>query len=308
MVKLVNLLAIAAKADATDVILTPDEKPHMKIAGSYTAFSERLTAADITTTLFDCLTPEQQEDYKTRPKKGVLCAYKINVPSLCPCRLTLYSVDKGLSMAIRLIKPVGTLVDYHLETALGFNHHDAGLLLVGGEQGSGVTTTCSALIKSLGEMPGQHIMMLEEVPEQSVQATSGVVERIACTTADDYLVVLQRLTTASVDILFVDKLLDYRVMHHILCFAAAGCKVVSTLPINKPLWLIEFFVNQFPQSDRDWVQTFLLAHCVQVFCQRLTPDADTALAYQSFPITHTSIKAYKEKAEDLHDAIIRGVA
>lgn len=308
MAKLVNLLAIAAKADASDVILAPDKTPYMKVAGKFTAFGETLSATDITTMLFDCLSPEQQEDYKALPKQRVLRAYKIDIPSVCTCRLTLYSVDAGISMAIRLIKPTGTLADYRLDNAVGFNHHGSGLVLIGGEQGSGVTTTCSALLNTLGQTPGQHIVMLEEVPEQSIQAQSGIVERIACTSIEDYLAVLQRLVSASVDILFVDRLFDYRIMHQVLCFAAAGCKVVSTLAINKPLWLIEFFVNQFPQSDREWIQTFLLAHCVQVFCQQLTLDAETKLAYQSFPITHASAKAYREKAEDLHDAIIRGVA
>lgn len=307
MVKLVNLLAIAVKAGATDVVLTPYQQPHMKIKDSYRPFGDPVTADDITSMLFNCLSPNQQEDYKALPKKAVLSAYKITIPDLCSCRLTLYSVEKGLSMVIRLIQFTATLVDYGLERIVGFSGRKSGLLLVGGEQGSGVTTTCSALINTLGQTPGQHIVMLEEVPEQSILAKSGIVERIACTRIEDYLAVLQRLVSASVDILFVDRLLDYRIMHQVLCFAASGCKVVSSLAINNPLWLVDFFVNQFPQSDREWVQKFLLAHSVQVFCQQLTLDADTTLTYQSFPITHASAKAYREKAEDLHEAIIRGV-
>ena len=309
MPKLVNLLAHALSEKATDIVLVPNQCANMKVDGLYHAFGEVLAASDITDAIYTVLNPLQQEDYKTVANTSMQRAYRIAPYADCPARLTLYSQREGVTAIIHMIPFLATLTDYGLQNVVNFHSHDAGLLLIGGGQGQGVTTTGAALANALGQTPGQHIVALEEVMEYPIEAKNGIVERIECNSADAYCHSLQRFITADIDVLSIDRFRDHRVMHHALCLAASGCKVIGSVAIDTPFMAIEFVVNQFPQGDRDWIKPFLLHHLVQVFCQRLTPDKPEAIAFESLPMT-TAVAGFIANNNDaeLHTCINRGVA
>lgn len=304
--KLVNLLAAAKDANATDLLLTPAQVPHIKVKGVLKALGEPLAGDDISQMVYACLSPDDQQDYQSLTQDEVSRAYLIDVDQMGRFRATFYKEKQGISVVLRLHYPK-TLTDLGLAKIVGFQELNAGLLLLGGECGSGITTTASALLNHCGRTQGQHIVMLEEVAEQSVVADSGVVERLSYRTCDESLLAMQRLTTASVDILFVDKLQDYRVMHQVLCLAAAGVKVLSTLSISSPLWLLDYFIHQFPQPDRTWIQRFLFEYGIQIVCQRLRMHPVSELAYECLPLTRATEKSYQDSEDDVSRHVIRGL-
>lgn len=312
VVRLEELLHLARGREASDLHVSGDESPALRVHG-------RLTPVEVPPLGNDAL-----EAFLARVLSGALAARWRKagvVDAACrsgagaPYRLHAYRTLAGIRLAFRLFSAGAPRLDTlglpEIVDSLAERSH--GLIVFTGATGSGKTTAVAALLDRINRNQGRVIVTAEDPVEYVHAPIRSVVAHCELgADVDDYATAVYGFMRADPDVILVGEMRDRATMEAVLCAAETGHLVFSTLHTNDAVQTIDRIVDSFTGQVQAQIRTQLAATLVAVVSLRLVPSAagDGRVAATEILIGTDAVRAMIRdgKTHQLRNALATGRA
>jgi twitching motility protein PilT len=277
-----HLLSIAADRLASDLILSQDLAPRLRVDGDVVVLDEAAptTAADILQLLAACDAP-------------IAAAGSVDFGATIDghrLRGHGFRHERGVGVALRLIRrDVPTLDRLGLPADLAdLVKLRSGLVLVAGPTGSGKSTTLVALVAQLERTRAAHVVTLEDPIEYLHQTERCLVHQRevghhVATFADGLRAALREAP----DVIVVGELRDRETIAVALSAAETGHLVLGTVHAPGAAVAVDRLVDAFPEHQQRQARTQLAAVLRAVVTQHLLPArrGGRVVALERVPVT-----------------------
>ncbi|SFI37013.1 MULTISPECIES: type IV pilus twitching motility protein PilT [Microbacterium] len=275
---LAGMLAIAARASASDVHLTAGHPPLMRVDGDLEPildYPDPTTASWLETALGDMLSGEQIVEFRQRGEVDL----SFSVPGVARFRVNVFRQLGQVAVAMRFIADKAKSLD---ELGVPAIAHDLamkprGLVLVTGPTGSGKSTTLSAMIDAVNRTLPAHIVTVEDPVEfRHTSRRSLIHQREIGSDTASFAEALRRVLRQDPDIILIGELRDPESIATALTAAETGHLVLSTLHTQSAAKSINRIVDAFPPAQQPQVRTQLGDTLQGIITQTLLPMAQSA--------------------------------
>ena len=283
---LVALLTRAVAQGASDIHLSPQEAPIVRINGALQVF-EGAPGFDAT-----ALLDGQQRLGHVRAGGSVDRAFA--VPGVGRIRVNIYASDAGLCAAVRILRkeppPLASLnLPPQLESLIELPH---GLVVACGPTGCGKSTTLAALLQHALRARPQVLVTLEDPIEYVIQPMrpAGLVrQREVGTHVRDFATGLGDALREDPDLLLIGEMRDAETISLALTAAETGHLVFASLHSRTASSAVERIIDTYPPERQRQIRVQLADALRAVISQRLLPAADGASripAVELLRVTH----------------------
>lgn len=269
-----NLLTAMVAQEASDLFLTVDAAPMIKVFGHMQALTEQpLTAEQVAATAFAVMSSEQREQFEHQPELNLA----IDEPAIGRFRANIFRQRGQLAMVIRHVK-----TDIPQPESLGLPDtlqqlimEKRGLLLFVGATGSGKSTSLAALIDYRNRLADGHIITVEDPIEFLHPHKKSIVsQREVGLDTVSYEAALKNTLRQAPDVILIGEIRSRETMEHALAFAETGHLCVSTLHANNANQALDRIVNFFPEERHKQLFLDLSLNLRGLISQRLVPSSD----------------------------------
>jgi twitching motility protein PilT len=304
-----QLLAYAARRNASDVLLISGAPVSLRIDGKLTPAEPLLGADDTRGLLLPLLTPKQYEELQ-RNKSVDFCFSRDAIGRF---RANVHHQRGMLAGSIRLLPArIPTLDALHLPPSLArLAEARQGLILITGSTGCGKSSTLAALVDLINAQRRDHIVTIEDPIEYVHVNKSSIVEQIEVGhDTPDFANSLRSLLRQTPDVILVGEMRDAETMATALQAAETGHLVLSTLHTNDAAQAVSRLLDSFPAGNQPQIRQQLSLALLAVIAQQLIPAADGNGRYPAVEImmgTH-GVRNLIRKGDDhqLYTAISTG--
>jgi twitching motility protein PilU len=320
-----DLLQLMIQREASDLFLSADAPPHMKIRGvtrpvdlprsptienakdAEPAIWPPLKSGASKAIAFGLMAPSQREEFE-RTKE---CNFALTIGQ-ARFRANAYYQRGEVSLAIRLIKGnVRTLDELGLPPATeGLALLKRGLVLVVGAAGTGKSTTLSAMINHRAQRMDGHILTIEDPIEFLFPHGRSLVEqREVGLDTESYSAALSNVMRQAPDVIMIDEISDLETARHAIMYAGSGLLCLTTMHANNANQAVNRLVNFFPDEARKQVLMNLSINLSGVISQRLlsSKSGGTVLASEVLlQSAYGSSLIQRGALDELDDAIKKG--
>jgi twitching motility protein PilT len=274
---LTELLAAAVEQKATDLHVTVNSPPVLRIHGQLVPMDRRaLTAEDTRRLLESILSPAQQTVLQDR--QAVDLAYSLNGGNRASrFRVNVFCQRGALAGAFRrLSEQILPLEALHLPTSLyKLCDMNNGLVLVTGPTGSGKTTTLATLIDRVNESRPCHIITIEDPIEYVLEHKKALInQRELYTDVPTFAEGLRSALREDPDVVFVGEMRDLETMRTAIMAAETGHLVFATLHTRDATSTVGRIVGVFPTDEQEQIAHQLSMTLRAVVSQKLVRTKD----------------------------------
>lgn len=274
MARIDQLLDVAAKRGASDLILTAGTPPMVRVNGELVKLSEStLGHEEVKALVYEVLNEQQRQKFET----GLDFDFSYAVAAGTRFRSNLFNVTRGMGACFRLIPPkIMTIEELGMPPAVKrLSDNPRGLILVTGPTGSGKTTTLASVIDYINSTKPVHILTIED-PIEFVhkQKKAYITQREIGVHAESFASALRVASRENPDIILVGELRDYETMSLAISAAYFGLLVFGTLHTNSAPKTIDRIIGSFHPDQRDQVRCMLGDSLIGVLSQQLLGRAD----------------------------------
>jgi len=274
MVDIKELLQQAVKKGASDLHITTDLPPMLRIDG------------ELYETEFDVLNTEQtkrmiygllNDKQKLRFEEELELDFSLSVPDLCRFRVNVHmqrgSVEAAFRIIPNIIKPLEELGLPPMVSELARKPN--GLVLVTGPTGTGKTTTLAAMVDLINSERRSLIVSIEDPIEYVHKHQKSIVkQREVGADTRSFASALKHALRQDPDVILVGEMRDLETISTAITAAETGHLVLSTLHTPDAPQTIDRLVDIFPPHQQEQIK-IQLAGCLQgVICQQLLPRKD----------------------------------
>ena len=268
---LITLLARAVSAGASDLHLSPQQAPIVRINGTLRVLEGEPS--------FDTAALLDSRPRLQRITDGVSVDRAVDVPGVGRVRVNVYASAEGLCAAVRILRTdVPSLSDLNLppqlEPLVDFPH---GLVIICGPAGSGKSTTLAALVQRALRAEPQVVVTLEDPIEYVIRPmrSAGLVrQREVGTHVRDFATGLRDALREDPDILLIGEMRDPETISLALTAAETGQLVFASLHSRTAPSAVERIVDAYPPERQRQIRVQLADALRAVISQRLLPTAD----------------------------------
>ena len=260
--------------DASDLYLSVDAPPTLKIDGQFHALSAPpLSQAQVQSLIDSVLSDEQRQQFQ----RDLGLDFSLGFPNIGRFRINIYRQKSSPAMVARFIKSrIPSIGELGLPDVL----HDLameprGLVLVVGATGTGKSTTLAAMIDYRNQHQRGHILTVEDPIEYlHPHKQSLVSQREVGIDTHSYEQALLFGLRESPDVIMIGEIRDYATAKHAIRYAETGHLCLSTMHAASADQALDRLLNFFPPDEQRSVQQDLAAHLVAVIGQRLARGLD----------------------------------
>lgn len=264
-----ELLEIMIAKGASDLHISPDTPPRMRVEGIlYTFDASPLTVIDLWEWLEADLPDEQLDTYESRGDID----FGLQGPDGNRFRVSLYRERGNDTLAIRRLNAcIPTMVELGLPaTTQQWTELEQGLILVTGPTGCGKSTTIAAMANQINHAKPVHILTVEDPIEYVLPpALATVRQREIGPDVDSFPHAVRAALREDVDVLVIGELRDADTMASALAVAETGHLVFATMHTNNAEQAIDRLIDAFDVKDQPLIRSRLAATLVGVIYQRL---------------------------------------
>ena len=306
MSDVITLLQLMADEGASDLFLSANTRPHIKVQGvTRPVDMPALNSGETKERAYSFMTDSQRKDFEATKESN----FALHVDTIGRFRLNVYYQRGEVSTVVRRIK--STILSFE-ELGLPPQVQELsllkrGLVLMVGAAGTGKSTTMAAMIDYRARLMDGHIISIEDPIEYLFSNGKAVVEQrevgIDTNTFGD---ALRNAMREAPDVIVIGEIRDRETAQHAIQYAEAGVLCISTLHSNNANQAIDRILNFFPADARQQVLLDLSLNLKGVVAQRLIPTIDgkqalaTGILLQS---AYVSDLIQKGKIDVLTDAI-----
>lgn len=270
-----RLLLVAARADASDVHLTADAPPLMRVDGDLVpirGFADSLSAQWVESAALALMAPGQRAEFDQRHEVDL--AYTSE--GLGRCRVNVFRQLGSLAVAVRFIpERVFTLEELGAPLiARDLSLKPRGLVLLTGPTGSGKSTTLTAMVDIINNTLPAHVITIEDPIEFHHESKKSLIHQreVGADTAS-FAEALRRVLRQDPDVILIGELRDPESIRTALSAAETGHLVLSTLHTQGAAKSVNRIVDVFPHDQQHQIRAQLGDTLQGVISQTLLPRA-----------------------------------
>ena len=269
-----DLLKLLVSRNGSDLFITGDFPPAIKVDGKITKVSPQPLNATHTLALARAIMNDKQAAEFERTKE---CNFAISPPGLGRFRVNAFIQQGQVGMVMRVIPVVLPTID-----GLGMPQvlkdvvmTKRGLTILVGATGSGKSTTLAAMVDWRNEQSYGHIITIED-PIEFVHPHKNCVitQREVGLDTDSWESALKNSLRQAPDVILMGEIRDRETMEHAIAFAETGHLCMATLHANSANQALDRIINFFPEERRDQLLMDLSLNLKALVSQRLVPKQD----------------------------------
>jgi twitching motility protein PilU len=270
-----DLLKLMVSRNGSDLFITGDFPPAMKLDGKVTKVSPQPLNAGHTLALVRAIMNDKQAAEFERSKE---CNFAISPPGVGRFRVNAFIQQGKVGMVMRVIPAVLPSID-----GLGVPQvlkdvvmSKRGLVILVGATGSGKSTTLAAMVDWRNEQSFGHIITIED-PVEFVHPHKNciITQREVGLDTDSWEAALKNTLRQAPDVILMGEVRDRETMEHAIVFAETGHLCLCTLHANSANQALDRIINFFPEERRTQLLMDLSLNLKAVLSQRLIPKQDS---------------------------------
>jgi twitching motility protein PilU len=243
-----NLLRGMLDKKASDLFISADFPPAMKIDGKLTPVTQQKLTGEHTKAFADALMNEKQRtDFATEKE----CNFAIWPKEIGRFRVNVFVQQEKVGMVLRTITTdIPKFDDLGLPSTLKeVMLTKRGLVILVGGTGSGKSTTLAALIDYRNENSYGHIITVEDPVEYVHQSKNCLItHREVGRDTNGWFNALKNTLRQAPDVILIGEIRDRETMEFALAFAETGHLCMATLHANSANQAIDRIINFFPEE------------------------------------------------------------
>ena len=269
-----DLLKLMVSRSGSDLFITSDFPPAMKVDGKLTKVSPQPLNAGHTLALARAVMNDKQAAEFERTKE---CNFAISQQGVGRFRVNAFIQQGKVGMVMRVIPAILPTIDglgmpqVLKEVAMS----KRGLAIFVGATGSGKSTTLAAMVDWRNEQSFGHIITIED-PVEFVHAHKNcvVTQREVGLDTDSWEAALKNSLRQAPDVILMGEIRDRETMEHAIAFAETGHLCMATLHANSANQALDRVINFFPEERRTQLLMDLSLNLKAMVSQRLIPKQD----------------------------------
>jgi twitching motility protein PilU len=266
-----DLLKLLVTRGGSDLFLTAEFPPAIKVDGKVTKVSPQALTSQHTTALARSIMNDKQAAEFERTKE---CNFAIAPGGIGRFRVNAFIQQGHVGLVLRVIPQVLPTID-----GMGLPHvlkelvmTKRGLVILVGATGSGKSTTLAAMVDHRNEHSFGHIITLED-PVEFVHPHKNciVTQREIGIDTDGWEMALKNTLRQAPDVILMGEIRDRETMEHAVQFAETGHLCMATLHANSANQALDRVINFFPEERRAQLLMDLSLNLRGFVSQRLLP-------------------------------------
>ncbi|MBI3324486.1 MAG: PilT/PilU family type 4a pilus ATPase [Candidatus Omnitrophica bacterium] len=271
----IRLLKMAAQAGGSDVHLSANHPPLIRLAGQISPLTtEPIEGPDLKHMIYTLMDDRQRQAFE----RDLELNFSLSIEPTVRYRVNVHTQRGNVEAAFRRIEPaVRSVEDLNLPEAVerlaDLTH---GLVLITGPTGAGKTTTVAAMVNHINVARAAVIITLESPIEYVYTYKQSVIkQREIGVDTHSFPIALKEAMRQDPDVIVVGEVRDEETMKTALDAAETGHLVLATFPAADCTDSILRVVHFFPKDRQQEIQ-LRLANCLRaILSQCLLPRADT---------------------------------
>ena len=266
-----DLLRLMGSRGGSDLFLTADFPPAIKVDGKVTRVSPQPLTGQHTLALARSVMNERQASEFERTKE---CNFAISPSGVGRFRVNAFMQQGHVGLVMRTIpRDLPTVDSLGLPQVLKeIAMTKRGLVIVVGATGSGKSTTLAALVDQRNSHSFGHIITIED-PVEYVHAHKNciITQREVGIDTDGWEQALKNTLRQAPDVILMGEIRDRETMDHAVAFAETGHLCITTLHANSANQALDRIINLFPEERRSQLLMDLSLNLKAIVSQRLLP-------------------------------------
>jgi twitching motility protein PilU len=271
---MIKLLTAMTRAGGSDLFVSKDFPPSMKIQGKMQPLAAQKLSAEVTRELAHALMGERQ---RAEFAKEFECNFALAIADVARFRVNVFMQQLNVGMVIRTIpNAIPSFDQLGLpETLKDMVMSKRGMVLVVGATGSGKSTTLAAMIDHRNRCSAGHIITVEDPVEFIHQSQMSLVtHRDVGIDTHTWHHALKNTLRQAPDVILIGEIRDAETMEHAIAFAETGHLCMSTLHSNSASQTLDRIINFFPEERRKQLLMDLSSNLKGIVSQRLVRKED----------------------------------
>ncbi len=268
-----NLLRGMLEKKASDLFISADFPPAMKIDGKMTPVSQNKLTGEYTKAFAESLMDEKQRAEFAKEKE---CNFAIFPADIGRFRVNVFVQQEKVGMVLRTITTkIPNIDDLGLPEVLKeVMMTKRGLVILVGGTGSGKSTTLAALIDYRNQNSFGHIITVED-PVEYVHASKNclITHREVGRDTNGWFNALKNTLRQAPDVILIGEIRDRETMEFALAFAETGHLCMATLHANSSNQALDRIINFFPEERHAQLHMDLSLNMRAFISQRLVSKA-----------------------------------
>lgn len=269
-----DLLRLAYHEKASDLHISVDSPPVLRVNGELIRYGERLLTQSDTDKMAKEILGETNWEVFNRIGELDFSYY---IEDVARYRINTFKQRGTISIAARVITPEIPSIEA-LNMPLILNKlalKPQGLILVTGPTGSGKSTTLAAMIDYVNRHMEKHIITLEDPIEYFHENYKSIIQqREVRFDTKNFTNGLRAALRQDPDIILVGEMRDLETISTAITAAETGHLVLATLHTNSAAQTINRIIDVFPPHQQDQIRIQLAAVLAAIISQRLLPRID----------------------------------
>jgi twitching motility protein PilU len=266
-----DLLRLMVSRNGSDLFLTADFPPAMKVDGKVTKVSPQPLNGQHTMALARSVMNDKQAAEFERTKE---CNFAVSPAGIGRFRCNAFMQQGHVGLVMRTIAQTIPTVD-----ALGLPRilkeislSKRGLVIFVGATGSGKSTSLAAMVDHRNENSFGHIITVED-PVEFIHPHKNciVTQREVGIDTEGWEQALKNTLRQAPDVILMGEIRDRETMEHAVAFAETGHLCMATLHANSANQALDRIINFFPEERRAQLLMDLSLNLKALVSQRLLP-------------------------------------
>ncbi|HFE47855.1 MAG TPA: PilT/PilU family type 4a pilus ATPase, partial [Chromatiaceae bacterium] len=269
-----SLLKVMVKKQASDLFITADLPPSIKVHGRIAPVSSaRLTQEQTRELTLSLMSPEQREEFMATKE----CNFAIGARGVGRFRVSAFVQRDSVGMVLRRIETIiPTLEELKLPPVIRqVAMEKRGLVLFVGATGTGKSTSLAAMIGHRNRQDSGHIISVED-PIEFMHSHQGciVTQREVGIDTESYEVALKNTLRQAPDVILIGEVRTRETMEYAIAFAETGHLCLTTLHANNANQALDRIINFFPEDRRGQLLMDLSLNLKAIVAQQLVRRPD----------------------------------
>ncbi len=269
-----NLLKVMLNRKASDLFISDDFPPSMKIDGKMTPVAgQKLTPMHTKALAYAAMNEKQRAEFEVEKE----CNFAISPAGIGRFRVNVFMQQGHVGMVMRTITTkIPNFDEMRLPPVLKeVSLTKRGLVILVGGTGSGKSTSLAAMIDYRNENSHGHIITIED-PVEYVHKNKNclITHREVGTDTVTWHAALKNTLRQAPDVILIGEIRDRETMEHAIAFAETGHLCMATLHANSANQALDRIINFFPEERRAQLLMDLSLNLKSVISQRLIPRSD----------------------------------
>ena len=269
-----DLLRLMVQRNGSDLFITADFPPAIKIDGKVTKVSSQPLSPNHSMSLARAIMSDKQVAEFEKTKE---CNFAISPAGIGRFRVNAFMQQGSVGLVLRTIPLTLPTID-----GLGLPQvlkdvvmAKRGLCILVGATGAGKSTSLAAMVDWRNENSQGHIVTIED-PVEFVHPHKNcvVTQREVGLDTDSWDAALKNALRQAPDVILMGEIRDRETMEHAVSFAETGHLCLATLHANSANQALDRIINFFPEERRAQLLMDLSLNLRAMVSQRLIPKQD----------------------------------